>query len=96
MKIKKIILVMLGWFFMLTHYVPTSGTPAEGFVVETQVRGFASVKACSGARDGFGAGLSDIPDTGIPAAVVVNRSGYETSCCFSESTGEEDCSLPKD
>jgi len=94
MKKKTLTLVLIGWFFMLTHHV-TNFTTGQEFVVETQVRGFASAKACALARDGFGAGLSDIPDTGIPAAVVVNRSGYETSCCFSDSTGEENCTLPK-
>jgi hypothetical protein len=96
MKTKTITFVLLGWFFMLTHQVMTNAAPPQDLVVETQVRGFTSAKACALARDGFGAGLSNIPDTGIPAAVVVNRSGYETSCCFSESTGEESCALPKD
>ena len=88
--------ILMGWFFMLTHHVPTNTTPAQAFVVETQIRGFANAAACAAGRDGFFAGLSDIPDSGIPAAVIVNKSGYETSCCFNESTGEERCALPKD
>jgi len=79
---KAVSLALVGWFFLMTHHVPTGQVgqqSAQEFVMDTMVGNFPTAKACETARQGFNE-MNTNPR-------VLNAESCSTTCCVNENTG---------